>query len=153
MASPTSRTLAYVRRAGWLACVVEKWVPLGKKDGADAKPGVRRDAFGFGDILAVHAGQKRTLMIQATALSGVPSRVNKIQGKTRDNVHHAVAVQAAGWLAAGNEIQVWGWYKRGEKWLPKIVVITASDLSEMVLVPIVRKRKRDKWRPGELFGG
>jgi hypothetical protein len=44
----TQRSLNYLRRLGWTACIVEKWIPPRGK----MKFGVRIDAFGFGDLLA-----------------------------------------------------------------------------------------------------
>ena len=43
MASPTVRTLRWLRKLGWSACVVEKYNHFAR---------VRQDAFQFGDILA-----------------------------------------------------------------------------------------------------
>jgi hypothetical protein len=44
----TQRSLKYLRRLGWTACIVEKWIP----PRGNMKFGVRIDAFGFGDLLA-----------------------------------------------------------------------------------------------------
>src|SRR3546814_5061317 len=79
-ASPTARTLAKLRADGWLAWVVEKWIPQTRK---------RSDLFGFIDILAQRDGE--VLAVQATSRSNVSSRVNKIAG--HENV---AAVRAAG---------------------------------------------------------
>jgi hypothetical protein len=49
MTSPSARTLALLRRRGFTACVVERWI---------AHRGIRVDAFHFADILA---GRRRTL--------------------------------------------------------------------------------------------
>lgn len=67
MSSPTQRTLAEMRRRGCLADVTERWIP-----GAM----VRRDLFGFGDVLAV--GEREVVMIQATSASNAASRIRKI---------------------------------------------------------------------------
>jgi hypothetical protein len=40
--TPSARTLTALRRAGWIACPVERWV---------AQRGIRVDAFHFADIL------------------------------------------------------------------------------------------------------
>jgi hypothetical protein len=49
MSSPTPRSLDKLRHEGCAACVVEKWLPAVTQ---------RVDAFGFGDILAVHPGRR-----------------------------------------------------------------------------------------------
>lgn len=97
-ASPTSRTLAECRKRGWMACVVEKWIPQTKR---------RADAFGFGDILAVDPDERGALLIQATSGSHVAERVEKIVGPCAES--------ARVWVQAGNRIEVWGWRKAGPR--------------------------------------
>jgi hypothetical protein len=46
--NPCQRSLAHLRKNGWLACVVEKFLPAR----GSMKFPRRIDAFGFGDILA-----------------------------------------------------------------------------------------------------
>lgn len=90
--SPTQRSLAYLRASGWTVCVVEKWI---------AQIRQRKDAFGFGDLLAVKVGSPGATLVQTTSGSNMAARVAKI----RDTA-------AAGiWLAAGNAIVVHGWRK------------------------------------------
>jgi carbonic anhydrase len=88
--SPTARSLDHLRKAGYLAGVVEKWIPAVKR---------RQDLFGFIDILAVRDGE--VLGVQATSGDNVASRVNKIA--EHDNVG---AVRKA-----GIRIVVHGWRK------------------------------------------
>ena len=95
--TPTSRALAECKRCGWLACVVEKWIPQTRQ---------RKDAFGFGDVLVLD-GQPGALLVQVTSDANVAARAAKIRGACRKN--------AAAWLAAGNRIQVWGYGKRGKR--------------------------------------
>lgn len=57
--SPTARSLAKLRKEGWVAGVVEKWIPQTK---------MRKDLFGFIDIVAVRGGV--ILGVQATGGSG-----------------------------------------------------------------------------------
>ena len=47
----TQRSLAYLRKNGWQAAIVEKWIPPRGK----MRFGVRVDVWGFGDILACRA--------------------------------------------------------------------------------------------------
>lgn len=90
MSSPTSRSLDHLRKAGYLADVVEKWVP-----GAN----IRKDLFGFIDILAVREGE--VVGVQATSGSNVAARIRKIA--EHDNV---AAVRKA-----NIRILVHGWTK------------------------------------------
>lgn len=94
--SPTARTLAECKRRGWLACVVERWIP---------RTNSRVDVFGFADILALD-GRPGALLIQTTTTDNAPARVAKIEGPCAD--------KAKAWLSAGNRIAVWGWAKRGD---------------------------------------
>lgn len=102
MASPTQRSLKHLRDAGYLAEVVERWVP-----GAN----IRKDLFGFVDLLAIGpAGE--VIAVQATSGSNVASRVAKIsEAATVD------AVRKAGW-----SIHVHGWRKGANgRWTLRVV--------------------------------
>ena len=93
-------SLKRLREDGWpLVQVVEHWVP-----GAN----IRRDLFGFIDILAVDGNGygEKILAIQATSTSNISSRVHKI----RDD-HPVYLRQLRG---AGFRVEVWGWAKRGK---------------------------------------
>lgn len=110
-ASPTSRSLEECRKRGWLAHVVEKWIPHTRR---------RLDAFGFGDVLVMD-GRPGSLLIQATSTPNMAARVTKIREEC--------AEAARAWLAAGNRIEVWGWAKRGKagerkRWTLRTVEIT-----------------------------
>lgn len=103
-ASPTARTLEALRKEGWLAWVVEKWIPQVRK---------RSDLFGFIDILAIKDGE--VLAVQATSRSNVSSRVRKIAD--HENVG---AVRLAGW-----RIEVWGWGKMANgRWQRRVVDVS-----------------------------
>lgn len=65
--TPTARSLAHLRELGFTAEVVERWIP-----GAN----IRRDLFGFIDILAIGNGE--IVAVQTTSDSNVASRVQKI---------------------------------------------------------------------------
>jgi len=94
VSSPTARSLEYLRDRGWIARVVEKWIPFRK---------IRLDCFG-GDVLAIHPASKRTMLIQATSDSNHSSR--KLKSMKNDEVRY--------WLTTGNEFEVWSW-KKGKK--------------------------------------
>jgi len=126
--TPTSRTLAYLRRLGFLADVVERWLPRVDR---------RRDLFGFADVLAVHPRDGIFLLVQATALGHVAHRLAKSKSRP----------ELLGWLKAGGRFEVHGWHERGVK----RVAVHAEDLGEVVLaVPSSRRQRRGE-RQCELF--
>lgn len=88
--SPTSRTLAKLRKEGWLCAVVEKRNPVTK---------TLNDLFGFIDVLAIREGE--TLAVQTTSGGNMASRIKKIAD--HENVEW---VRKAGWA-----IHVHGWRK------------------------------------------
>src|SRR5579883_1344693 len=65
--SPVERSMKHLRGAGWTVCVVERFNRFAC---------VRQDAFGFGDLLAVRAGQ--IALIQTTTASNMAARRKKI---------------------------------------------------------------------------
>lgn len=100
MTSPTARSLAKLRKEGWLAEVVEKWNHITK---------TRKDLWGFADILAIREGE--VLAVQATSYSNVSSRVKKIsEHENLDMVRKS-----------GVGIEVWGWHRKGRFWEVRIV--------------------------------
>ena len=101
--SPTQLSLKKLREEGWLAEVVERWVP-----GAN----IRKDLWGWTDIVALKDGE--TLAVQTTSYSNISARVNKITESET-----VAEVRKAGWL-----IQVWGWRKVNNRWQVKIVDIS-----------------------------
>jgi hypothetical protein len=107
LVTPTQRTLAELRRQGYLAAVVEKWNPHAK---------VRQDLFGIIDVLAVEPRAApwgiRTLAVQATSGSNVAARVTKLRAArwpppTKRKPAGELVFPPL--LAAGWRIEVWGW--------------------------------------------
>lgn len=90
--SPTQRSLAYLRSAGYEAQVVERWNAFAR---------LRQDLFGFIDVVAIRPAA--ILAVQATA-SAVADRIAKIKAEPK----------AVAWLAAGGSIEVHGWTLRGK---------------------------------------
>lgn len=88
--TPTARTLAALRKHGYMADVVERWNP---------HSGTRHDLFGFADILAVSPSE--TLAVQASSAPNLSARVNKLRASD--------AVKTC--LEAGWRVQVWTWRK------------------------------------------
>lgn len=101
--SPTQLTLRKLRADGWLCQVVETYNPHAR---------VRNDLFGFIDVLALKGNE--TLGVQATSASNVSARVHKIA----DHPNLPV-VREAGWSLA-----VWGWSKKDNRWVVRIVDVS-----------------------------
>lgn len=98
--TPTKLTLKRLRADGWpLVGITEHWMP-------NPSPGHRSDLFGFVDILAL--GPDLTLAIQATSWGNVSHRLRKLRTERAGEV---AAVLAAGW-----EVEVWGWRKVNSRW-------------------------------------
>ena len=99
--SPTARSLKHLREQGYLAEVVERWIP-----GAN----IRKDLFGFVDIVAIRGSER--LCVQTTSGSNVSARVKKIA--EHENLS---AVQRAGF-----SIAVHGWRKSAAgRWQLRVV--------------------------------
>lgn len=90
--SPTQRSLAYLRKDGWLCAIVEHWNPHAK---------IRQDLFGIIDLLCLRDGI--TMGVQTTSGSNVSKRVEKIA-----DCSHVDALRRAGW-----KLVVHGWRKGG----------------------------------------
>lgn len=90
--SPTQRSLKLMREENYTCQVVEHWVPGAK---------VRRDLFGFIDILCLHP-EGGVVAVQTTTSSNMAARRQKILN--HDNLP---VVQAQGW-----RVELHGWQKR-----------------------------------------
>lgn len=89
-ASPTQRSLHYLREQGYDVWITETWDHFARK---------RRDLWGFVDILAIREGE--TLGVQTTSGSNVSARVRKIEDS-----EYLAPLRAAGW-----RLVVHGWRK------------------------------------------
>jgi hypothetical protein len=98
--SPTQLTLKWLRDEGYLAEVVEKWLP-----GIN----VRKDLWGWCDIVALK--DEETVAVQCTSWDNISSRCKKIAES--DTVG---PVRKAGW-----NIWVIGWKKKDNRWVHKLV--------------------------------
>lgn len=103
MSSPTQRTLAHLRAAGYpLVQVVERWNPFAK---------VRQDLFGIIDVVAVCPD---IVGVQATSASNVAARIAKITES------EALPILRK----AGIRVLVHGWAKRKGRWTLREVYIS-----------------------------
>lgn len=107
MGSPTQRSLKYMRDQGYLSQVVEKWNPWAH---------IRQDLFGFIDIIS--CGNKTTIGIQTTTKSNMSARRKKIRALKEFKI----------WTAAGNRVQLHGWYKSGLPGKRKTWQVTVEEM-------------------------
>lgn len=128
--SPTQRTLAELRKRGWPAGVVEKFVRF-------PPPGHHVDLFGVLDVVAITTevasmahplGEEPprkgtgTLGIQACAGGDHGRRRAKILAESRARL----------WVEAGNRLELWSWSARGAKGKRKLWTLRVETYAEMV---------------------
>jgi hypothetical protein len=130
--TPTARSLDYLRRAGYLAVVVERWLP---------KAEVRSDLWHFADLLAVHPRDKQFLLVQVTTAAHVSHRLAKAKRRP----------ELAAWLRAGGRFEAHGWRQGAGRWELRRVEVTGADLAEVVLGAPRPRRQRRGERQGLLF--
>lgn len=94
MASPTIRSLAWLRDKGYHAEVVEKVIPYKY---------IKVDFLGFIDIIAIK--KNRIVGVQVTSGSNVSARIKKAKASPNLKL----------WLEAGGIFVVHGWRKLGKK--------------------------------------
>jgi hypothetical protein len=87
--------------------VAERWI---------AQAGVRRDLFGFIDVVAIKPGE--IIGVQVTTSSNLAARLRKSQALPN----------LAAWLAAGGKFQAHGWAKRGGRWHCRVVEVQAVNV-------------------------
>ena len=93
--SPTERELKYLREQGFVAEVVEKWIP---------QTHTRRDLFGFADIIYFDEGGVG--LCQVTTVHNMPARVKKVLASDL----------ARRWVTVANRcLLVVGWKKYAKK--------------------------------------
>lgn len=111
--NPNYLTTRYLSLHGYLAAECER--VLGK---------IRRDAFGFADVVGVKPPKHGAIWIQATVDGSIPARREKM---LTERIREIAAV-----LAAGCEVELWGWRE-----LPRSVAESADQT-----VAIVHKTKK-----------
>ena len=109
MASPTARTLQRLRREGYTAGVVERFI---------APANVRRDFLGCIDLLAVHPWENGVLAVQCTTKGHLRDRLTKARARP----------ELRTWLAAFNRFEVWGWHRRAGRWHVERVAVRPEHL-------------------------
>lgn len=122
--SPTARTLRMLRRAGYAAAVVERFIPQTQR---------KADLFGVGDVLAVHPAEPTVLLIQATTAGHLGDRLARCRARP----------ELAAWLASGQRFEVWGWHRADGRWAVRRVAVQRGDLA-VDLTPRTRARRQRK---------
>lgn len=107
--TPSARSTKYLRDRGWIVCRVEQTLHM------PGKPwGNKKDAFGFGDLLAARPGpeiqQAMIALVQVTSTGNLMARWKKI----------AAEPLAQKWKEAGGNILLHGWSKRGPRGKRKV---------------------------------
>lgn len=120
--TPTARTLKLLRAEGYLASVVERWIPHANR---------RADLWGAFDVLAVQPRDRVFLLVQVTSAAHVADRLRKVQARP----------ETALWLRAGGKVEVHGW--RG-KCLRRLSV--SAEGLQPVLMEKPRRRRPDRQR-------
>jgi hypothetical protein len=125
--------LTWLRDHGFVADVVERWIPHAN---------LRRDLFGCGDLLGVHARDRLFLLVQVTTAGNVAARLKKARGRP----------ELAAWLRAGGRFEVHGWQQRGGRWQLRRVEVQGEDLVAIMLFTPRPRRARRGERQGLLPG-
>lgn len=120
--TPTQRTLAELRKRGYVCDIVERW--LGGVRRGDGGFGIRKDLFGVMDIIAL---DKMNLLIL-----GVQSTGQDFAGHRRKLFTEKARVIDL-WLQCGGVFELWGWrkVKRGNRqiWEPRIERISREEIA------------------------
>lgn len=120
--TPSARTLAHMRAAGYVGDITERWLPRVNR---------RKDFLGIGDAIFCRPATGEVVMVQSTSLSNVAARVKKAKA----NPH------LASWLRCAS-FAVHGWYKQPSgRWAVKVVELQGADLEAVVACPVKRRSR------------
>jgi hypothetical protein len=127
--SPTSLSMALLRREGFTVAQAERWIP---------RPGrpTRVDMLGVGDLLACRMGDSGPLLVQTTSLPNLSSRTKKAKAEPR----------LKAWLGCGGRFELHGWSKRDGRWTVRRVQLAGQDLQAVELTPRPRRRRPSRQR-------
>jgi len=105
--TPTARSLEVLRKLGYEADVVERWVPGAR---------IRRDFLGCIDIVGVHP-EHGIIGVQATTTGNIAARLAKAatEKRLRPWLEHA-------------RFEVWGWALRGPRGKRKLWTLRREKL-------------------------
>lgn len=100
--TPTQRTLRWLRDQSYAAEVVERWIPRARRGEAESRSGVRRDLFGFADIVALRR-DAGIVAVQCFSTAWT-QHVAKMTDPRSE-----VSAMVIEWLAAGGACYIVGW--------------------------------------------
>jgi hypothetical protein len=109
--TPSARSLKYLRDREVPVCRVEQRLPIPGKF-------VTKDAFGFGDLLAIFNGSFGITLIQVTSTSNLNAREKKLRAISEHEK----------WLQAGGTILLHGWAKQGPRGKRKRWILTEREI-------------------------
>jgi len=112
-----ARTLQWFKARGWPAQVVEHWIP---------QTHIRRDLFGFIDIVAMDPNSGRLVGVQVTSGEG---------GNLRARLRKAQAIPFFTLWQQANDVEFHGWAKRGAKGKRKLWTLRRLDGNGNELAP------------------
>jgi hypothetical protein len=128
-----ARTLIWLRQRGYVAAVVERWLPRVQR---------RQDLFGFADVLGFHPRDRLFLLVQVTTADHLAHWLAKAQGRP----------ELAAWLRAGGGFVVHSWSRRKNgNWEVKQVELRGEDLVDVGVSAPRPRRGRKGERQRELF--
>jgi hypothetical protein len=121
MASPSSRTLQFLRENGYMVGMVERFLSHA------GHFGVRQDLFGLFDLLAVKPDE---------GIIGVQC-FTTAWAEHYEKFYQSNREEAITWLKSGGKIELWGWRKlklfrksKAIRWTPRIELITLETYGE-----------------------
>lgn len=138
------RSMSELTEDGWTVADVEKWIP----PRGEMKYGVRKDVWGFGDILACRvlpANEFRGPTGQTAIVQAFPT------ARWKDHVEKIRKIpEARAWIAAGNFIFVDGWSLRPKDGVPgakKVWTLKRGTFVGSIPEETEEERCRQKNRP------
>lgn len=116
--NPTARSMDWCQKRGLTVDTTERWLFRVDPKTKAVKLLVRKDVFGFGDLLAYGGGWIGATLIQSTTADNADKRIAKIMGLPA----------ARGWMMAGNRIMVHGWRKNAaNRWVCNVWLMGLQD--------------------------
>lgn len=108
MSSPTQRTLKLMRERGWIAEVVERWIPNGTRS-SGLRGGIRKDLWSFVDVLCLHPESGEILAVQTTSASNMSARIRKIAECDLTPIVRkcGIGIHVHGWVPPGKNKRRW----------------------------------------------
>jgi hypothetical protein len=117
---PLQRSKAHMEKNGWSVAIVEKWIP----PRGNMEFGVRKDVWGFGDLLAC----RPQIGIPPPAIALVQCC------RAADMAAHKAKILAIKdyyfWRSAGGKVFLQGWSKKGGRGKVKRWALTEEELME-----------------------